>query len=270
LVAGYTIGNIPGIIVGATAVAFGVMSEAFYVSLVVRPVINGSLKQARKLETPLTKSAFLEFYIPLAMTSLLLLLANPIGSAALSRMPNALASLAAWPVVSGLIFMFRSVGMAYNEVVVALVDEPGSFPHLRKFAYWLAGLTSLGLILITVTPLSSLWFKYLSALSPELANLSKQALWFAIPLPAINVFQSWYQGVILFGKRTRGITESMMIYLIVNTSIQVFGILWGGVTGLYISVTALTIGILSQTTWLGIRGKPILSSLRERDLQVAT
>jgi len=76
--------------------------------------------------------------------------------------------------------------------------------------------------------------------------------------------------VILFGKRTRGITESMMIYLVVNTSIQVFGILWGGVTGLYISVTALTIGILSQTTWLGIRGKPILSSLKERDQQVAT
>jgi len=270
LLIGYSNGNIPGIIVGSTAVAFGVMSEAFYVGLVVRPIIRGELKLAPRLETTLTIKSFLEFYIPLAMTSLLLLLANPIGSAALSRMPNALASLAAWPVVSGLIFIFRSMGMSFNEVVVALTDEPGSYPSLRKFTYLLAGMTSLGLLIITVTPISSIWLEFISALSPELATLAKQALWFAIPLPAINAFQSWYQGVILFGKRTRGITESMMIYLVVNTSIQVFGILWGGVTGLYISVTALTIGILSQTTWLGIRGKPILSSLKERDQQVAT
>jgi len=262
---GYSIGNIPGIIVGSTAVALGVMSEAFYVGLVVRPIIRGELKQAPRLDTPLTKKSFLEFYIPLAMTSLLLLIANPIGSAALSRMPNALASLAAWPVVSGLIFIFRSMGMSFNEVVVALADEPGSYPSLRKFTYLLAGITSLGLLIITVTPISSFWLEYISALSPELATLAKQALWFAIPLPAINAFQSWYQGVILFGKRTRGITESMMIYLIVNTSIQVFGILWGGVTGLYIGVTALTVGILSQTTWLCMRSRPILRSLQKRD-----
>ena len=269
LLTGYTIGNIPGIIVGSAAVAFGVMSEAIYVSLVVRPVIRGPLQQTQQLDTPLTKRAFLEFYIPLAMTSLLLLLANPIGSAALSRMPNALASLAAWPVVSGLIFMFRSVGMAYNEVVVALLDEPGSSPNLRKFAYWLAGLTSLGLILITITPISSLWFDRISALSPELAELAKRGLWFALPLPAINVFQSWYQGVILFGRRTRPITESMVIYLIINSSIQLFGILWGEITGLFVGVTALTVGILTQTSWLGFRAIPLLRALRKRDQTLA-
>ena len=57
------------------------------------------------------------------MTSLLSLLVQPIGAAALSRMPQAIESLATWSVVGGLIFMLRSFGVAYNEVVVALLEQ---------------------------------------------------------------------------------------------------------------------------------------------------
>jgi len=54
--------------------------------------------------------AFLDFYIPLAMTSLLFLLAQPMGSAAISRMPMALESLAVWPVVSDWCLCFAAWG----------------------------------------------------------------------------------------------------------------------------------------------------------------
>ncbi|NTV72533.1 MAG: AAA family ATPase, partial [Azonexaceae bacterium] len=63
----------------------------------VKPVLNYELKPAPTVSPAITLRSFLDFYIPLAMTSLLFLLAQPIGSAALSRMPNALASLAVWP-----------------------------------------------------------------------------------------------------------------------------------------------------------------------------
>jgi len=75
-------------------------------------------------------------------------LALPIGSAALSRMPNPLASLAVWPVVSGLVFVVRGSGVAYNEVVVALLDQTGSVASLRRFAVLLAGLTTTLLLLL--------------------------------------------------------------------------------------------------------------------------
>ncbi|MBI3492052.1 MAG: gamma-glutamylcyclotransferase, partial [Acidobacteria bacterium] len=65
-----------------------------------------------RVETPVTLKNFLHFYVPLAMTSLLVLLVQPIGSAALSRMPNALPSLAVWPVLAGLVFLVRSMGLA--------------------------------------------------------------------------------------------------------------------------------------------------------------
>ncbi len=73
--------------VGTSAVACGVISEAIYAGLVRRPVVHNELRLAPVVEPPLTWQVFSAFYFPLVMTSLLSLLANPIGSAALSRMP---------------------------------------------------------------------------------------------------------------------------------------------------------------------------------------
>ena len=207
LTIGYAMGDVPGIVVGASAVSAGVISEAIYSGIVVRPVVRKQLRPSPPLPQPLTWRAFYDFYIPLAMTSLIFLLAQPIGSAAISRMPNALASLAVWPVVSGLIFMFRSPGVAYNEVVVALMDQPRSYTNLRRFTSWLALLTFLALLLVTATPISTWWFVSFSALPPELAELARTSLWLALPLPVMSVLQSWYQGSLLHGRRTRGVTE---------------------------------------------------------------
>lgn len=265
LLAGYLIGTIPGIMVGSSAVALGVLCEAIFVGVVTRPVLRKELRYAPIVTPALTYKSFLNFYIPLAMTSLLMLLANPIGSAAISRMPNALASLAVWPVVTGLLFIFRSMGMAFNEVVVAMLDEPSSSPNLRKFALLLAGGTTAGLLLITLTPLSNFWFEKVSALPPELADLAKVGLWLGLPLPALSVMQSWYQGAILFGKRTRGITESMAIYLGTNAAIQITGVVWAGITGLYVGMAALSISVLTQTLWLRVRSTGVMNLLKERD-----
>jgi hypothetical protein len=265
LLIGYSIGTIPGIVIATCAVAAGVVSEAIYSGIVTRPVVKREVRIAPPLEQPLTFRAFLKFYIPLAMTSLLLLLVQPIGSAALSRMPRAIDSLAVWPVVSGLVFLLRSIGMAYNEVVVALLDEPLSTQSLRRFTYYLAASVTILLALITTTPLATLWFSGVQGLSPELTSLALLGMWLALPMPGLNVFQSWYQGAIVVSHKTRGITEAVAIFLI--TTIM---ILWSGATfsktiGLYIGLAAFSIAMLAQTIWLWYRARPALKSTQERD-----
>jgi hypothetical protein len=260
---GYVVGNIPGIIVATSAVAAGVVCEAIYAGFAVRPVINKQLKLASPVNPPLSTGNFLAFYTPLVMTSFLTLLANPIGSAALGRMPRPLESLAAWPVVMGLTFMLRSLGIAYNEVVVALLDEPGATNNLKRFALLLAIGTTGVLLLITATPFSTIWFQWVSALSADLATLAKLSMWFVLPLPALNVMQSWYQGLILHGRHTRGITEAVILYLIISGSLFVIGVAWGKTTGIYIGTAVLTISVLVQTAWLRYRSKPILAKITQ-------
>jgi hypothetical protein len=265
LAAGYWIGTVPGVAVAAAALAIGVISEAIYAGLRVRPVLRHQLRQAAPAEQPLTLRAFATFYTPLAMTSMLGLLAAPLASAALSRMPNALESLAAWPVVSGFVFLLRSMGFAHNEVVIALLDEPRAARNLRRFAALLAVLTTVLLLSIAATPLATFWFRRVSALNPRLVTLAHRGLWIAAPMPALNALQSWYQGTIVHSRRTRGITEAVTIYLLTSSAILWAGVARAQTTGLYVGLAALGAGMLAQTVWLGQRSRPALRAMQARD-----
>lgn len=260
----------PGIVAATSAVAAGVTTEAIYIGFRVQPVLRQNLKPAPVIQPPLTYRAFADFYIPLVMTSLLTLLIQPMGSAALSRMPLALQSLAVWPVVSGLIFMLRSMGVAFNEVVVALLDEPLSTKPLRQYTTLLTVGTSVGLFLIAATPISRFWLENFSGLSPELAALARSGLWFGILLPALNAVQSWYQGVLLNSGKTRGISEAVAIFLIGTGLALLAGVIWGGATGLYVGLGAFSFGMFLQTLWLWVRSRPTLYALDERDKQYAS
>lgn len=199
------------------------------------------------------------------MTSLLTLLIQPIGSAALGRMPMALESLAVWPVVSGFIFMLRSLGVAFNEVVVALLDEPLSTKSLRRFSSMLSAATTIALLVIAATPLSIFWLQDISALSPSLTELARTGLWIGILLPGLNTLQSWYQGALLNSGKTRGISEAVVVFLITTGILLWGGVVWGKMTGLYIGLAAFSVGMLLQTLWLWVRSRPTFLALCERD-----
>ena len=187
---GWSLHDVPGIVVGSLAVVAGVVCEAAFAALMARPVLRGELRAARRVEPPLTPRDFIRFYTPLALMPGIGLLAMPLASAAMSRMPFAIESLAAWPVVGGLVFTLRSVGFAMSEVTVSLLDRRVPLPALRRFALLLAGTVTLALLLVASTPLGGLWLARLSALPPRLAELGRGALWISAPLPALSVLQS--------------------------------------------------------------------------------
>jgi hypothetical protein len=265
LAAGLVSGSVPGIVVAGAAVALGVIAEAAYAGLRVRPVVQYELKPAPSTGTALDLRGFLGFYTPLAMTSLITLLIQPMGSAALSRMPDALESLAAWPVVSGLIFMIRSMGNAYNEVVVALLDEPRPTRTLRRFSALLFGASIALVVLIAATPLSGLWFGTVTALPASLADLASSAIWFALPVPALTVLQSWFQGTLVNARRTRPVTEAVAIGLGLSAIVLLVGVLLGRWTGLFVTWLAFDIGGVAQTVWLWLRSRGMMRDALERD-----
>jgi len=253
LLTGYLIGTIPGIIVATTAVAAGVISEAIFIGIKVRPVLTNELQQQPEVKPALSKSSFLQYYIPLALTSSITLISQPLISAALSRMPRALDSLAIWPVMSGLLFIFRSFGVAYNEVVVTHLGEAGSYRPLRKFALLLAGTTTILLLIITITPLSTIWFKLVSALPDSLLLLANTALWFSLLIPGLNALQSFYQGILLHSGKTRGIPEAVGLFLLITIIIYIFGIQQSYYPGIYIGIFGFSIGMTLQAIWLKLK-----------------
>ncbi len=265
LAVGYLIGTIPGIVVAVSAITAGVVCEAIYSGLRVLPVLRDQLRQAPAAEQPLTFHTFLKFYTPLAMMALLGMLVQPIASAALSRMPAAIDSLAVWSVVSSFLFLFRSLGFAYSEVVIALLDEPHAVRNLQRFAAWLAALTTAALLAIAATPLTTVWFEHVSGLTPQLVALARMGLWIALPIPALTALQKWYEGAVVHSRRTRGITEAVAIFLLIDGAILWAGVASGQMAGLYVGLAAFVIGGLAQTAWLRQRSRPAVRAALSRD-----
>jgi hypothetical protein len=255
LLTGLAIGTVPGIVVGTLAIAAGVTSEAIFAGIKVQPVLRDQVRPAPAVEPALTYRAFFAFYIPLVLTSLLSLIVQPMGSAALSRMPGAISSLAVWSVVTGLVFMVRSLGIAFNEVVVALLDEPGARHMLQLFTRILVVGTTAILLLVAATPLSTIWFGTVSALPPDLVALAVAATWLALPMPGLSSLQSWFQGRLLHSRMTRGITESVVVFLVVSVAILVGGVVRGQMIGLYVGMAALVASTATQTVWLWLRAR---------------
>ncbi len=253
LTVGYFVKTIPGTILAGIAQGLGVTSEAIYAGLAIRK-IRGAIKDAPKA-TPLTLKRFVKFYFPLALTSSLWLLWQPLISGSISRMPNPLESLAVWSVTTGLIFMFRSPGVAYNEVVVALLEERRSLPMLRKFARNVSLITTAVILLFVLTPLSRFWLGSIAALPPALVEIGRYTLAIAIPLGVVSVYISYFQGMIVNHTHTGAIAEAVTAFLITLFIVLVIGVIWQDFKGVYVAAMSFTVGHLAQMIWLMIRSR---------------
>ena len=239
----------PGIVVAGLGISAGVLTEAIFIGLRARPIVKTKLPEATN--HLLSWDKFSQFYIPLALTSILLLGSQPLGSAALTRMPNALNSLAVWPVLVAFIFLFRGMGFAYNEVVVtALKEKQATFAELTKVAILISlGLTAM-LTLIAFTPLANLYFETVAGLEPDLARMAIAALVFASIWPAVSTFRNLYQGILVYNGQTRFVTESVVASLGVTALLLFIGVRLQSYPGLFVGVMAFIIGNLVQVLWL--------------------
>jgi hypothetical protein len=263
LVAGYMIGKLPGASLASLMMSVGTITEAVYVGLRVRPILRNELRPAPPLANPVSIWEMLVFFIPLGMMPLLNQLIRPIGSAALSRMPHPLATLAIWPVIASFSSLIATPGGALNEVVIAMLDRPGARVALLRFTRILMVVQFTVFVVIAFTPLSSWWFSSVSGLEPDLTHLAQSAFMLLIPASLFSPLQSWFSGIILHSRKSRSVTEAMAIYLGVYTAALVFGgaFIPDTVSGIYIAVVGSMLASLCQVFWLWFRSRPALAKL---------
>ena len=260
----YFLLDVPGVWAASFAQGSAVVFEAIYAGIRVKPVVQNQLAREPQTET-LTWSAFFNYYVPLAMTSFITMLWSPLCSMALSRLPDPLSSLAIWPVLDGIIFIFRSFGVAFNEVVVALMEKKGMSVYLRQFAGILITGMTLVLAVIIFTPASKFLFVKVNALPAHYAELATTAFMMSILIPSLATLQSWFQGAILFGKETKGIPEANVISIFSGILVFVGGYFIGHISGIYIGMFAYVVTNLMQTLWLWVRSRAVMAQVKIRD-----
>ncbi len=221
----YYFGNLHGVHVGAISLSAGVTMEAIAARLFAAKIVKKVLAEKNGNDDP--EYLFIgKFYYPLALTAILSLGVNPIVTFFMgqSRMP--IESLAVLPVINSLVFIFRSFGLSFQEVAIALIGEGGeNYPRLKKFALIAGSVVTAALLLIAFSPASEFWFKTVSGLSDELARFAVTPLMIMAFMPAFTFLISFQRSILVAAKNTSPITfatitEVSLILLTMFASIK--------------------------------------------------
>jgi hypothetical protein len=147
--------------------------------------------------------------------------------------------------------VFRSLGLAYQEVGIALMGKHGEGYHaLRKFAWTLGIAVAGGLGLIAWTPLGRIWFEVISGLSPELAQFALTPARILVLVPGLAVVLSFQRAVLVHAKRTMPVTNATFIEVSGIVAVLSAGIFFFDAVGVVAAATALLVGRLAANVYL--------------------
>jgi progressive ankylosis protein len=207
--------GIEGAYVGAGAMSLAVFCEAIATRMMVAGTLKKLLVKEDTQNGNLRLRSIAKFYYPLALTSLLSLGVHPFVTFFMAKSYMAVESLAVLPVVGSLVFIFRSLGLSYQEVNIALIGEKRqNYRVLRNFAIYLGIMVTVLISLIAFTPLADLWFINISGLSKELAAVSYLPLKIMILLPAMTVLLNFQRSSLITNNTTGPISVATAIELV--------------------------------------------------------
>ena len=261
---------LPGAYVAALALSAGVVAEALASRVMTHTLVPDLLGRTRAPErmSTLRQSALARFYAPLALTTFISLSVQPVVTFFMGQARLPLESLAVLPVIQGLTFIFRAVGLSYLEVAIALLGPRREhFARLRNFAVGLAIASTAGLSAIAFTPLADVWFRDISGLNLSLSLFAVLPLQILAVFPILSVALHLQRAVLVHAHRTQPITPATVLELIGVAGVLAVAIHGLDVVGAIAASVALLAGRLIDVAWLAA---PCARVLREEPAPPAT
>lgn len=243
--------NVPGVVVGASALSLAVVAEAIASRLMSIPILKTLDISTSINNENLSYKDITIFYYPLALMSLLSLGVQPFVTFFIGQSRLALESFAVLPVVTSFVFIFRALGLSYQEVVIALIGEDKTgFHQLRSFAIILGGVLISTITIIAFSPLSKIWFEDVSGLSTALSNFASTPLKIMSVFPALTVLISFQRALLVSNKNTAPITwgtaiEFSVILIVMYLCVNIFSFI-----GAIAATISFIIGRIAANTYL--------------------
>ncbi len=240
----YRFSHFNGAVIGAISLSMGVSFEALFTRYLARHAIGSILKKTAADNDPaLGLKDIWNYYLPLAMTPFIALSVHPLVTFFLGKSLYAIESLAVMPVIHGLSFVFRSVGLSYQEVTIALVGENRSnHRKVKNFAATLGIATSAGLALIAFTPLNQVWFHNISGLDQGLTDFALLPLQILALFPALTVLISFQRSMLIVDKRTKPVSMATLLESAGIFVVLAMGVIYSTLPGAVVAATAYVSG----------------------------
>ena len=255
----------PGVVIGAAALMAGVIAEAIYATAAARPVLRQELgpNSPPAHGKPLTYRDLFWFHLPLAGTSFLILLVQPIVAYSLARLDNPTQSLATWPLVFQVMLIARAAAFALPEVVIALTRGAETLQPIRRFSAALAIGSTLLVALFLYTPLVNLYLFDIQDATPAVGEAARQGLFFFLPLPGLTVLLSWLRGLLIHTRATTIVNLGMAFNLSATAVILFVGV-QARLPGIFTAAVALDGAYLVELAVLGWGARRSVRQIAER------
>jgi hypothetical protein len=250
----------PGIIIGTSALMAGVIAEALYATLAVRSILRDDLAPDSPVEETdiLSYRGLFWFHLPLAATSILSLLAQPMVTSSLARLNNPTLSLAAWPVMFQLTLLMRAAAFAWPEVVIALSKGKETFPPLRKFSVNMSAVLTLLMLLFAFTPMAAYYIYVIQDMTAPVGALVQATLPLFLFFPLLAVFTSFLRGLLINKRVTKWVNTGMALNLVITAVILIGGVALS-LPGLPTAAAALNLAALAEVIYLAWRTAHVLA-----------
>ncbi|MHB1130862.1 MAG: hypothetical protein ACYC4L_00555 [Chloroflexota bacterium] len=253
--AGVSWGQWSGATLAAAAMAGSTSVECVLVCIFAESVLRGKNGPRWEPEGSLRLSylSALRFYLPLALVMLLNGTARPIITAALTRLPEPVISLAAFPVAYGVFNVIYSPLYPLIQTVIALVRDGHSYRVVVRFTRAVCVLGWVVLMMATLTPAAEY---YLTAVLgvPEQVRVAA--------LPAVQVFSFYlllmafhnvYQGLLVAARRTLETQFASIANVATIALVLATGVAWGGAAGVVVGAAAFVAGFSAEAALLAWR-----------------
>ncbi len=246
-----------GAIAAGTSLTVCVALEGLYNGIEGHKTAGESLLHLETAEPLITWKELILFVFPLVMTKFMNNIWMSIGSGAVSRMAEPVISLAVWPVISALLTLINSWGSAMLETALAQLSVKGMRRHLERFTLYVTIFTLLLFLMFALPPMNDIWFVKISSLRSELAEVSKKAFPLVILAPLLSPLLNFYQAVLVKGKRTIAVFESLMVFLVVIFTVLGFGLVTNRWMGIYVIVCGMSLATAGQVLWMRFRAHQV-------------
>ena len=206
----------------------------------------------------LSQRYIFDFRYPLALSWLMMSIADPVVSAGITRLPQPELELAAFGVAQPIAILMESPIIYMLGTGVALVHNRAMFQLVWRFMLHLSILMTVASALLFFTPVYHVMTRTLLGLSEEVAAAARPAMQLLLLWPAAIGLRRFLQGVLIRHGYTRHITWGTLFRLATLTLTIAVGVWLGGLPGAALGGLAMVLSVIVEAIVIAWWARPIV------------
>ena len=185
-------------------------------------------------------------WVPLALSSLMMSIANPIVSAGATRLPNPAVNLAAHGLTQDIAILLESPILMILSCSVSLVRSRTSYELLKRFVTHLTLLLTVLSALVYFTPIYDVLFLRILGVPAEVAQTARPALRVMLLWPFAVGWRRLFQGVLIYRGQSRLVGLGTVFRLLALTGTVAIGVASHRLSGALIGGLAMAASVMVE------------------------